>query len=86
VLDGERLIGIITESDLLGRIVEGRAALSSSVAEVMFRNVVTVNQNADAGSLTKLFSESLAALVVDDTKHLKGIITKMDLVDYLGTL
>jgi cystathionine beta-synthase len=86
VLDGERLIGIITESDLLGRIVEGRAVLSSSVAEVMFRNVITVNQSADAGSLSELFGESLVALVVDDDKHLKGIITKMDLVDYLGTI
>ncbi len=86
VLDGERLVGIITESDLLGRIVEGRAVLSSSVAEVMFRNVITVNENDDAGSLTKLFGESLVALVVDNDKCLKGVITKMDLVDYLGTI
>ena len=52
----------------------------------MFRNVITVNENDDAGSLTRLFGESLVALVVDNDKCLKGVITKMDLVDYLGTI
>ncbi|MCC7011706.1 MAG: cystathionine beta-synthase [Planctomycetes bacterium] len=83
VVDEGRLVGIVTESDLLGKLVEGRASLSSSVAEVMFRKVRTVNEREDAGTLTKIFAESLAGLVVDDSQHLKGIITKMDLVDYL---
>jgi cystathionine beta-synthase len=83
VVEDERVLGIITESDLLGKLVEGRASLASSVAEVMFRKVRTVNEREDAGSLTKLFGEGLVALVVDDSNHLKGIITKMDLVDYL---
>jgi predicted transcriptional regulator len=52
----------------------------------MFRNVVTIGENEDAGSLTSLFTESLVALVVDSEKHLKGVITKMDLVDYLSAL
>ena len=83
VCDGDRLIGIITESDLLGRLVEGNANLSSTVAEVMFRNVVTVNQGDDAGVLTRLFAQGLVGLVVDEDSRLKGIVTKMDLVDHL---
>ena len=83
VLDGERLVGIITESDLLGRLVEGNATLSSTVAEVMFRNVRTVHINDDATVLTKLFAEGLVGLAVDDDNHLCGIVTKMDLVDFL---
>ncbi len=83
VLDDARLIGIVTESDVLGKLVEGRANLSSSVAEVMFRKVQTVNERDDAGTLTRLFADGLVALVVDDSQHLKGIITKMDLVDHL---
>jgi cysteine synthase A len=83
VLENERLVGIVTESDLLGKLVEGRASLSSSVAEVMFRKVRTVHESDDAGSLTKLFAEGLVALVVGDEQELKGIVTKMDLVDYL---
>jgi cystathionine beta-synthase len=84
VLDEERVIGIVTESDLLGRIVEGRATLSSSVAEVMFRNVVTIHKDRDAGELTKLLGKSYVGLVVNDDNHLKAVVTKMDLVDYLS--
>ena len=83
VLENDRLVGIVTESDLLGKLVEGRASLSSSVAEVMFRKVRTVHESDDAGTLTKLFAEGLVALVVGDEQQLKGIVTKMDLVDFL---
>ena len=84
VLDEGRVIGIVTESDLLARLVEGRAALSSSIAEVMFRNVVTIDKGADAGELTQLFSGGNVGLVVDAEKVLRAVITKMDLVDYLA--
>ena len=82
VVEAERLVGIVTESDLLSKLVEG-ATLSSAVAEVMFRNVQTVNVNDDARCLTSLFAKDLVALVVDDEKRLLGILTKMDLVDAL---
>ena len=68
---------------MLGKLVEGRASLSSSVAEVMFRKVHTVNEREDAGVLTHMFADGLVGLVVDDSQHLRGIVTKMDLVDYL---
>jgi len=86
VLEDGRLVGIVTESDLLSKLVEG-ASLSSAVAEVMFRNVRTVHVDEDARVLTELFAKDLVALVVDDHKHLLGILTKMDLVDHLtGTV
>jgi len=83
VVESGRLSGIVTESDLLGKLVEGRAAPTSKVAEVMFRNVRTVHIADDAGVLTNLFAEGLVGLAVDDRNELHGIITKMDLVDYL---
>ncbi len=82
VLEEGRLVGIVTESDLLSKLVEGHS-LSSAVAEVMFRNVRTVHVNDDARVLTELFVKDLVALVVDDAKRLLGILTKMDLVDHL---
>jgi cystathionine beta-synthase len=83
VVEDGRLVGIITESDLLGKLVEGRAGLASTVAEVLFRNVKTVNEAEDAGVLTRMFAEGLVGLVVDDDLQLKGLVSKMDLVDYL---
>jgi cystathionine beta-synthase len=83
VVEDSRLAGIVTESDLLAKLVEGRASLSSTVAEVMFRNVRTVHVSDDCTALTKLFGEGLVGLAVDDEQRLAGIVTKMDLVDYL---
>jgi cystathionine beta-synthase len=84
VIDEGAVVGIVTESDLLGRLVEKRATLTSAVAEVMFRNVATVHVHDDAGRLTRLFAEGLVGLVIDDAKALQGIITKMDLVEHLS--
>ncbi len=83
VVDASRLVGIVTESDLLTKLVDGRASLSSAVAEVMFRNVSTVKAGDDAGHLLDVFAQGLVALVVDDAEKLLGVITKMDLVDVL---
>ncbi|MHC5009736.1 MAG: cystathionine beta-synthase [Planctomycetota bacterium] len=83
VVDDGRVVGIVTESDLLGKLVEGHADKSSAVAEVMFRNVETVNGSEGAGILTDLFSRHLVALIVDDEHHLVGILTKIDLVEHM---
>jgi cystathionine beta-synthase len=83
VMDDGRLVGIVTESDLLGKLVDGHASPESAIAEVMFRNVKTVHHAEEAGQLTALFEDGYAAFVVDDDDRLLGIISKVDLVDYL---
>ena len=83
VVDESRLVGIVTESDLLGKLVEGRANLSSAVAEVMFRNVETIDLNADAGGLPEIFAKGMVAVVTDTDQQLHGLISKMDLVEFL---
>ena len=83
VVDEGRLVGIVTESDLLAKLVDGRASLASAVAEVMFRNVRTVDARNDASKLLELFGEGLVGLVVGDAGELLGIVSKMDLVDVL---
>ena len=84
VLDDGKLVGIVTEQDLLGKLVEDRATLSSAVAEVMFRSVNTVHRDQDAGCLLDVFSRNEIGLVVDDAGALVGLISKMDLVDFLA--
>jgi cystathionine beta-synthase len=84
ILDADRLVGIVTESDLLAGLVEGRTTLASSIAEVMFRNVETVHLSDDASVLLDRFSRGYVGLVVDDDGRLIGILTKMDLVEHLA--
>ncbi len=83
VVDDGRLVGIVTESDLLLRIVEGHASLASSVAEVMFRRVNTLHVDDDAGQLLKSFGNGEVGIIIDDDHAVKGVLTKMDLVDSL---
>lgn len=83
VVEGERLVGILTESDVLGRLVEGRATLDSVVAEVMVRKVHTVGLEQDAGVLPSVFASGYAAVVVDGEQRIVGLLTHLDLVDYL---
>ena len=83
VLDEGRLSGIVTETDLLGRLVDGQASLSTRVGEVMFRrpNVVTVQQ--PTARLLELFAKDEVGIVLDEKGKLAGIVTKMDLVDHI---
>lgn len=81
--EGRKLAGIITESDVLGRLVENQCSLDSSVAEVMFRRVNTVSTSGSAKDLLELFAKEEVGVVVDDNQDLVGIVTKIDLVDHL---
>jgi cystathionine beta-synthase len=83
VLDDGRLVGILSETDVLSGIVAGHFSMDTTVAEAMMRDVLTVNESDDARALTELFAKDAVGLVVDDDSRLKGIISKMDLVDFL---
>ena len=83
VVDDGRLVGIVTEADLLSKLVEGNASLTSAVAEVMFRNVNTVSTSSDASELLALFARGEVGVVVDENEKLTGVITKIDLVEQL---
>lgn len=83
VTDQGRLAGILTEADLLHVMVEGHATTDSKVAEVMERRVSTVPLHASTSELPDIFERGEVALVVDDDQRVKGLLTKLDLIDYL---
>ena len=83
VLESGRLVGIVTESDILGKMVDGSCSLQTRVAEVMVRRVDTVRIDDEARVLLDIFARGEVGLVLDADGHLQGIITKMDLVDTL---
>ncbi len=83
VLDGGRLAGILTESDVLQGLVALQWKLDTKVAEAMVRRVSTVGENTPASMLSEIFSRGEVALVVDGQHRVVGLLTKIDLVDYL---
>src|SRR5262245_55860972 len=84
VLDGGKLVGILTESDLLHQLMAGRAGKDTIVAEVMERKVSTVALHASSGELPRIFEKGEVAIVVDDQRSVLGILTKMDLIEMLA--
>jgi len=84
VLDDGKLVGILTESDLLHHLVAGRVTKDTVVAEVMERKVSTVGLNASSSELPRIFEKGEVAIVVDDSRNVIGILTKMDLIEMLA--
>ena len=84
VLDQGRLAGILTESDMLHALVSGRVNTDTIVAEVMVRKVSTVGMHASSSELPAIFERGEVALVVDNDRHVLGLLTKMDLIEMLA--
>ncbi len=83
VVDGEKLAGILTEADLLHVMVSGGATAETSAAEVMERRVSTIPLDAATSTLTDIFERGEVGVVVDDELRVKGILTKLDLIEHL---
>jgi cystathionine beta-synthase len=83
VTDGGRLAGILTEADALRVLVEGNVSPKTSIVEVMVRKVSTIAPHAPASELPKIFERGEIALVVDESRAVLGIVTKLDLIEHL---
>ncbi len=82
-ITGGRLSGIITESDVLQQLVDGRD-VNTPLAEVMVRKVSTVRRNDDAKRLPAMFERGEVAIVIDADRSVTAVLTKMDFIDYIS--
>ncbi|MEN0060494.1 MAG: cystathionine beta-synthase [Myxococcota bacterium] len=80
---GDRLSGIVTESDVLRFLVEGRD-IQTPLAEIMVRKVSTVHPHEDASVLPELFERGEVAIVIDEERHVTAVLTKMDFIDLVS--
>ncbi|AEM39655.1 putative signal transduction protein with CBS domains [Pyrolobus fumarii 1A] len=83
------VIGIITERDLVTRVVaENRDPLKTTVREVMTPNPITVYDDTPLEIAARLMSErGVGHLpVVDKAGRLVGIIAKSDLIEFTPEL
>jgi len=82
VLEGERLVGIISDGDLR-RLLEkrGKDVMDLTAAEAMTREPKTITRDAFAASAIALMEEKkiTSLMVVDGSKKLEGIVHLHDL-------
>jgi cystathionine beta-synthase len=82
VVEGDAIIGLVDESDMLGALLEGsERAFDLPVKEIMVTRLETISADAPIRDLVPLFRRDLVAIVMDGKKFL-GIATRLDLVNY----
>ena len=85
VLPDGRVYGIITEHDLVERLVE--KTVGRRVEEVMSRNVVTIDKRAtvkEAAETMVKFGFRRLPIVDSETGEIWGMVTAKDIVRYFG--
>jgi cystathionine beta-synthase len=81
--DGGRVTGMIHEYDLLNFLIEGKHRLSETVEPLIQPLQGVVALDTPIARLRDIFNDDNVAVVKDGEKVI-GIVTKIDLIDFLG--
>jgi len=82
VLEGNKIVGILDESDLLVAAGGNRAAFRQPCREIMSTRLTTVSAKASIEELLPIFHAGHVAIVAD-ASGFHGLITRVDLLNYL---
>ena len=82
VLDGDRVVGIIDESDILMAVYRDADRFRDTVQSAMTSRLETLQANAPVDALLPVFDQGHVAIVMDGHTFL-GLITRYDLLTYL---
>jgi cystathionine beta-synthase len=82
VMAGNRLVGILADSDLLHAAVDRPARLRTPVSDVMSTHLRTVRPSAPVEEVVEMIDSGYVPIVADGDEFL-GLVTAMDLVNHL---
>ncbi|HET7931890.1 MAG TPA: pyridoxal-phosphate dependent enzyme [Rhodanobacteraceae bacterium] len=82
VLDGEKILGIVDESDLLVHVYGDEERFRDPVSAAMIKKLQTLEVKAPIEDLLPIFEHDRVAIVMDGEKFF-GLITRIDLLNYL---
>lgn len=81
ILENDKIVGIITERDILSRVVSMGKSLDTKVSEVMTKNVITISPHEKIEKAAEIMTENkIKKLPVVENGKLVGIITLTDIV------
>jgi cystathionine beta-synthase len=78
------LIGMVTEVDLLNYMLSGAGAMDHAIGEIISTDVRIVGIDTSLDMVAEIAGSGMAAVVVDADERPTGIITKIDVIDYLA--
>jgi cystathionine beta-synthase len=82
VMDDDRIVGIVDESDVLLHVYGDEKRFQDPVSTAMVSKLHVLDVTASMESLLPVFDRGHVAIVVDGQKFL-GLITRIDLLNYL---
>jgi cystathionine beta-synthase len=82
VVDGDRLIGLLDESDLLEAVEGGAEQFQGPVSQAMVAKLHTLQAHEPLDALIPIFERDEVAIVLDGPVFL-GLITRVDLINHL---
>jgi cystathionine beta-synthase len=82
VLKAGKIVGIVTEEDVLLEVYGNPEHFREPVTAAMESNLVTLPPNAPIEKLKEIFEHGMVAIVVDGEEFL-GLITRIDLLNWL---
>jgi CBS domain-containing protein len=87
VVDGRKIVGLITDRDIVVRLVaDGKDPVHASVREAMTKHVRSVREDANVEDVLDLMSSAQVRRVpvVNASDELVGIVSMADLADETG--
>ena len=82
VLENEKVVGIIDESDILMAVIGDQSRFTTKVVGAMTEKIKTVQVTESVAALLPIFDKGFVAIVQDGEKFL-GLITRYDMLNYL---
>lgn len=83
VLDGEKLLGMVSEVKLLNALVKGEANMKTPAGDLAdLDGVATVERDTSIGTLNAHLARGKIAVVLD-MGSVVGLLTKMDVIDHM---
>jgi len=83
VVDGETLVGLLTEDGILQYLSSGQHSRTTLVRQIMNRSVSTVELSSPLSTLNAELIQSGSVVVIDAQSRPITILTKIDLVEWL---
>ncbi|MFC4726858.1 pyridoxal-phosphate dependent enzyme [Coralloluteibacterium thermophilus] len=82
VMEGERIVGIVDESDILLHVYGDESRFREPVSTAMVSKLDKLDVKSPVESLLPVFDRGQVAIVMDGDRFL-GLITRIDLLNYL---
>jgi cystathionine beta-synthase len=83
ILKGNKVVGIIDESDLLLALYSKGYDLNTQVGNIMTKKLTTILHTAHRDELAKILNAGLVAIVENEQGTFQGLITRIDFINHL---